>query len=248
MTAADIVIVMLGALAGGFVNGLAGFGTALFALGFWLQVMPPVQAVSVVLVMSVASGVQGLWVVRRSIAAEPARLMRFLLPGLLGIPLGIRVLHFVDPSVLKLTIATIMLLYGILFLARRGLPPVRGRFYGVDVVVGFLGGVLGGAASLSGALPTMWGALRPWSKGETRAVLQAFNVAILGSSAVVLAFQGVYDPATLTRIAVAVPVSILAARIGIAVFHRLGDRQFRTLIVALMFLSGLGLMARELLA
>ena len=34
-------LLLLGALAGGFVSGLAGFGTALMALGIWLYVLPP---------------------------------------------------------------------------------------------------------------------------------------------------------------------------------------------------------------
>ena len=49
-----------GSAAGGFVNGMAGFGTALFALGFWLQILPPTQAVSLVVIMSVVSGLQGV--------------------------------------------------------------------------------------------------------------------------------------------------------------------------------------------
>jgi uncharacterized membrane protein YfcA len=40
-----LVLLVLGALAGGFVSGLAGFGTALMALGIWLYVVPPSIAV-----------------------------------------------------------------------------------------------------------------------------------------------------------------------------------------------------------
>ena len=45
----DMVIICLiaGGFAGGFVNGLAGFGTALFALGWFLQVLPPREASAV---------------------------------------------------------------------------------------------------------------------------------------------------------------------------------------------------------
>ena len=41
-------LLLLGALAGGFVSGLAGFGTALMALGIWLYVLPPSLAVPLV--------------------------------------------------------------------------------------------------------------------------------------------------------------------------------------------------------
>ena len=44
-----------GALAGGFVSGLAGFGTALMALGIWLYVLPPSLAVPLVLICSVVA-------------------------------------------------------------------------------------------------------------------------------------------------------------------------------------------------
>ena len=45
MDAAAIFLLLVGALAGGFVTGLAGFGTAMMALGIWLHVLPPSIAV-----------------------------------------------------------------------------------------------------------------------------------------------------------------------------------------------------------
>jgi len=44
------VVVVLGALCGGFVTGLAGFGTGLTALGFWLHVVNPSVAAALVAV------------------------------------------------------------------------------------------------------------------------------------------------------------------------------------------------------
>ena len=41
LDAATYAILLAGALAGGFVSGLAGFGTALMALGIWLYILPP---------------------------------------------------------------------------------------------------------------------------------------------------------------------------------------------------------------
>ena len=45
LNTATYVILLAGALAGGFVSGLTGFGTALMALGIWLYVMPAAIAV-----------------------------------------------------------------------------------------------------------------------------------------------------------------------------------------------------------
>jgi hypothetical protein len=52
------LLLLLGAFAGGFVSGLAGFGTGLTALGIWLQVVDPVLAAPLVVICSVVS--QGL--------------------------------------------------------------------------------------------------------------------------------------------------------------------------------------------
>ncbi|MDD8023099.1 MAG: sulfite exporter TauE/SafE family protein [Paracoccaceae bacterium] len=235
-----------GAVAGGFINGLAGFGTALFALGFWLQILPARQAVAIVIVMSVASGLQGAWAVRHSIAAQPGRLMIFLLPALIGVPLGVQMLSFVSAGQLKLVIAAFLILFGGFFSLRRSLPKITRPLPVIDALVGFSGGLLGGAASLSGALPTMWCAMRPWTKQETRAVLQPFNIVILGLTLGLLALRGVYDRETLVLIALALPLTLLSAQLGLWVFHRLDDLTFRRALIGLMFLSGAILALREL--
>jgi len=247
MNGDDLILLILGAIAGGFINGLAGFGTALFALGFFLNFMRPVEAVAVVVVLSVVSGLQGVWLVRREILEHRIRLSRFLIPAFVGIPFGVAALTLLDAGVLKLSIAGFLILYGGYFSLRRTLPQMDKPTHVADAVVGFLGGFLGGAASLSGALPTMWCSLKPWPKAVTRAILQPFNVAVLGVTAVLLWARGVYTPDVLTMAAIALPVAILSARVGIYVFGRLSDDMFRRLLIGLTFVSGAIIALRELL-
>jgi hypothetical protein len=246
MTSDFYALLIAGAAAGGFINGLAGFGTAMFALGVWLQIMPPLQAVSIVVVMSVVSGLQGVWIVRHSLCDHPRRLARFLLPGLVGIPFGLAALSVIDPKALKITVAAIMGFYGGFFTLRHTLPRFERPTPIWDGIVGFLGGILGGAASLSGALPTMWCSLRPWSKSQTRAVLQPYNIVILSLTAGALAFRGAYTWEVIKLIAVALPVALIFAQLGIALFKRLNDDQFRRLLIGLMFVGGVALMLKEL--
>ena len=60
MDFATYAILLAGALAGGFVSGLAGFGTALMALGIWLYILPPAVAVPLVLICSISSQISTL--------------------------------------------------------------------------------------------------------------------------------------------------------------------------------------------
>lgn len=245
MSAETITFLLLGAAAGGFINGLAGTGTALFALGFYLVVLPPVSAVAIVGLMAILAGLQGLWLVRSEILSKPARFARFVIPGLIGIPLGLTLLHLVDAQTLRIGIAVLLIIYGGYFSFRTGLPALTRRTPVLDGICGFVGGVLGGAASVSGAIPAMWLSLRPWPKAETRAVLQPYNVIILSTTVTTLAVKGAFDRPTISALLVTVPAGLVAAQIGITVFKRLGDNAFRRLLIILTLLMGLGIVASE---
>ncbi len=247
MTFETVSYLILGAAAGGFINGLAGTGTALFALGFYLVVLPPVTSVAIVALMSVLAGLQGLWIVRADILAQPRRLLRFLVPGLIGVPLGLALLNQIDAGTLRIGVAAFLILYGGYFGFRATLPAFERRTPWLDSGVGLTGGILGGAAAVSGAIPAMWLSLRPWTKSETRAVLQPFNVVILSTTIFLLFIKGAYDGTAVKALLVTVPCGLIAAQIGIMVFRRLSDTGFRRLLILLTLLVGLGVMASEVL-
>ncbi len=247
MTGYYILMLVCGAAAGGFLSGLAGFGTALFALGFWLQVMTPTEAVSLTVFMAVVSGVPGVWMIKDVMIEYRVRLARFLVPAIVGIPLGVVSLQYIDAGLLKLVVAGFLILYGGFFTVRKNLPTLSQPTPITDGIIGFIGGILGGSTGLSGALPTMWCAMRPWPKEQTRAVTQPYNTFALAVAVLLFIIQGVYDADGLLRIAIAFPVTILFAYIGMFIFRRLSDNQFRRLLIALMLLAGLILSARELL-
>ncbi|MEZ5934179.1 MAG: sulfite exporter TauE/SafE family protein [Alphaproteobacteria bacterium] len=238
-----VLYIAAGAAFAGFVNGLAGFGTSLFALGWWLQVLDPTDAVAVSLVISVLTGVQGVWIVRHAI--EPRRLGLYLIPAFVGIPIGLSLLDRIQAEPLKLLIACFLLGYGAFFAFRRNLPTVERETPVADALLGFTGGLLGALAGLSGALPTVWLSLRDWPKAKTRAILQPFNTLVLGIAAVLLAIKGAYDSNVLFALLIATPVSLASAQVGIMVFRRINDAAFRRLLIVLMLVSGMVLLWRS---
>jgi uncharacterized membrane protein YfcA len=244
MNVETILFLSAGAALGGFANGLAGFGTALFVLGFWLQVLTPFQAVAVTVAIAMATGIKGMWIVRHDIFNNPRRLARFLIPALVGIPAGLWALQWIEPDLLKLVVAGLLLIYGTFFLLKRNLPSFNHPTPVIDSGIGLAAGVLGGLAGLSGVLPAMWCALRGWPKGETRAVLQPFNFVVLTITFVILASKGAYTGPTILAFGVALAVALPASLFGIWVFKHLTDIQFRKLLIGMMFLSGAGLMGQ----
>lgn len=247
MTSDVALFLVLGAAAGGFINGLSGTGTALFALGFYLVILPPETSVAIVAFMSIIVGIQGLWIVRASIFDRKDRLLRFVLPGLAGVPLGLALLDLVDAGTLRIGVAAFLILYGAYFGFRAALPSFERRTPVIDVVIGFLGGLLGGAAGMSGALPSMWLSVRPWTKSETRAVLQPFNMVMLSTTVTLLFFKGAYTDTALKALAVTIPCGLIAAQLGIFVFRRLSDTGFRRLLILLTLAMGVGVLLSEVM-
>ena len=183
--------------------------------------------------------------VRYAIRANPKRPIRFIIPGLIGIPLGLALLAVLNAGTLRLGIAILLIVYGGYFSVRKALPAFSRSTPYVDNLIGFIGGVLGGAAGISGAIPAMWLSMRAWPKAEIRAIMQSFNMVILLATVILLFFKGAYDATALTALMITVPCGLIAAQIGIFVFRRLNDDVFRRLLIGLTFLMGIGVLISE---
>ena len=208
----------------------------LIALGFWLYVIDPVPAVIAVLACSVAAQaatIRAIWHI-----IEPRRVLPFIVPGLFGIPIGLMLLGTVPVSTFKSVMGLVLVVFATLMLLVR--RPLGFKWGGriADGVLGFVGGVLGGFAGLSGSLPTIWAVLRGWGKDEKRSVFQAYNFSILGVSLIGSIIAGRADKESLVVLAAALPGAFIGARLGIRMFARLSDRRFTDVILALMIVSG----------
>jgi uncharacterized protein len=239
MNAGAYAPLFVGALAGGFVSGLAGFGTALMALGIWLYLMPPSLAVPLVLVCSVIGQPSTLPSMWRTF--DLSLIWPFLIGGLAGVPLGTMLIAHADPQHFKLTAGVFLLVFPVALYFQR--TPMALRFGGklADGAIGFAGGILGGLAGLSGPLPILWASVRGWGKDERRGIFQIFNWTVLAAALCVQMASGLVDRQVIWLALLALPGTILGAWLGARVYHALSDRNSRDVVLALLFLSGLGL-------
>lgn len=239
MTAASYSLLFLGALAGGFVSGLAGFGTALMALGIWLYVLPPSMAVPLVLVCSVIAQTSTLPSIWKTL--DFRLIWPFLIGGLAGVPLGTLLIAHADPDVFKLTIGVFLLVFPVALYFQ--CAPMAIRFGGkwADGAVGFAGGILGGLAGLSGPLPILWASIRGWGKEERRGIFQIFNWTVLAAALCIQIASGLVKPELIWLVLCAFPGTLAGAWLGTRIYHALSDRNFTDVVLALLFLSGIGL-------
>lgn len=243
----DIALLLLGALLGGFTNGLTGFGTALTAVPVWIQIMPPPMAGA----LGAAAGVTGQIQTMHHIwhAIEWRRVATFIIPGLIGVPVGTWLLPMIDIRQFKLGVGLVLVVYcGFQLLsarlARTGISSSGGRL--ADIAVGFGGGVMSGLAGLSGPLPIIWATFKPWSRDEKRALFQTFNFTILLTTVISSAIAGLLPPAFWISLLLCVPATFIGVRLGTIVYRRLDDRRFDRVVVALLLAVGLSLIISNL--
>jgi hypothetical protein len=233
------VLLFVGAFAGGFVSGLAGFGTALMALGIWLYVLPPSLAVPLILICSVVAQTSTLPTMWRSF--DFRLVFPFIVGGLAGVPVGTMLIAHADPKVFKLGIGLFLIVFPAVLYFNRA--PMAIRFGGkwADAGIGFAGGILGSLAGMSGPLPILWASVRGWGKDERRGVFQIFNWTILLAALCVQAASGIIELKVLWLALLAFPGTILGAFLGARVYHALSDRNFGDLVLGLLMMSGAGL-------
>src|ERR1700754_109071 len=235
MQASAYALLFARALAGGFVSGLAGFGTALMALGLWLYVLPPTVAVSLTLICSVIGQTATLPSMWRSF--DLALVWPFVIGGLLGVPIGTMLIAHADPGVFKLTVGVFLLVFPVaLYFCKPMAFNIGGR--PADAAIGFAGGILGGLAGLSGPLPILWASIRGWGKGERRGIFQMFNWTVLFAALCLQAADGHVGRDVLWLAALALPGTIIGTWLGARLYHALDDRNFRDVVLGLLFLSG----------
>jgi hypothetical protein len=236
MGAEQIVFVLVGALAGGIVNGMTGFGTAITALGIWLYVLPPIDASSLAIICSTVSQFQTLPMIWRTIRWDYA--LPLVIPGLIGVPIGTLLLPHIDPRLFKLGIGAFLVVYSAYVLTRRSAIKVAWGGRAADAAVGFGGGILGGLTALSGVLPVVLTDVRGWTKEQRRGVVQIFNVTILSFALVSHAFTGLLTRQVGIDAAIALAATIGGAWLGAYMYWQLADRGYQLAVMVLLMVSG----------
>jgi uncharacterized protein len=158
----------------GLVRGFSGFGSGLVFMPVAGAVLPPAQAVAVLVVMDMLGPMVNLpGALRTGSPSEIGRLALGLLPGL---PVGVAALLWVDPTVFRWGVSLLAL--GTVAVLVSGWRWHRGRGRATTVAAGFLSGLVGGATALPGPPVILYYMASPLPVAQVRANLTMFLVMV----------------------------------------------------------------------
>jgi uncharacterized membrane protein YfcA len=186
--------------------------------------------------------VQGISVWKLRHALRWSRLWPFLIGAAFGVPLGVAVLGWAQPDLVRVLVGVLLVVYGAYSLARPAMKPVKRGGAAADAGVGFLNGILGGLTGLAGILTTVWCGIRGWPKDEQRAVFQPTGVAIFAGTALWLGGTASIDRDTIHLFVIGLPALLLGTWAGLKVYSRLDEATFRRIVLVLLLLSGIALL------
>ena len=230
-------------LLAGFVRAISGFGFALIATPLLLFVLDPKSVVVINIIIGFPIGLLLLFHTRQHIDVK--RVLLMCGGGILGVPIGAYLLSNLDPSMIKLIIAILIVPFSIVLLLGHSHQFKRDSL-GCGIS-GFAGGLLGSSTSLSGPPVVLFllnqGLVKERFVGTLTAYFLFMGVASVGA----FSSLGMVTIDLLIKVAMLSPTSILGFYIGIKVLPKINAILFRRIAASIVSIAALVIMVTFLL-
>jgi uncharacterized membrane protein YfcA len=235
-------LMALGVFAGAVVSGFTGFAFSAVAGAVLLHMLPPAEAVPLMMICSVL--VQSICLVSLRRHVQWRASLPLVAGGLLGLPLALYVLLHADPVVFRIGFGAFLAAYACYMLLRprfRGAAPGEARAPGPvqQAAIGFGGGLVGGVTAMPGAVPTIWCDVRGIGKDLQRGMVQPYITVMQIAALALLLLQRSLPEALIDDLLVSAPPLAAGALLGLALFGKVSDALFRRVLLSVLLLSGL---------
>jgi uncharacterized protein len=231
------------ALAGGFVSGFSGFAMGLVVSGVWLHIITPMQTATLIAGYGLLTQGYGIYKLRHALDLRKA--WPLALGTIIGVPIGVSILAYLNPAYLRFGVGVVLVLYTIYGLARPVFAPMK-IGTGADIAIGISNGLLGGLTGLGGVISTISCQWRGWPKDLQRAVFQPVLLVAFVVISISQAIAGSVTRNTLALYALGVPFMVAGLWSGFKLFGKIDDETFRKTMLVLLLFAGLSLMAQAL--
>ena len=242
LSAMDLLGAAAATFLAGFIRAYAGFGMALAGVPLLARFMPPSQAVPLVLILEMFSGLQLVPTSYHEVDWPALRLL--LIAALVTTPVGVWLLAVVPEDTMRLALS-VMVLVAAAVLATGWRAPGSG---GPKMAMGLgaIAGVLNGSSAMCGPPVLFYFLARGTPAASTRASMLMFFL-IAGFLALVASvIGGLVGADAVVITAVCLPALTAATAIGRRLFRRSRDGTYRSVAIGLLAAIGVATFVRTL--
>jgi uncharacterized membrane protein YfcA len=234
----------------GLMSGLSGFGFSGIAAVVLLYV-PKIPGVPLLQTMSLLNQLTSVFQILEDM---PRTWKQFwagtgpcMVGGFVGVPLGLWLLIHLPQKKLNVVFGVFLVLYSLYIM----LKPASFHFHGHGfdgpigaATAGFTGGAVGGFTGFPGSMPAVWAGLGNLPKAMTRAIVQPFVIVSQLYTISILAVRHpeYYGHTYWVLLGLTLPVALTGTTLGVALYHRINDVNFRRVCAILLGVSGAALL------
>lgn len=240
--AADGTPAMVAVFGASLISSTVGFAFSGLCGAVLFHVVPsPSRAVEIMLVCSVANQAMMTWSMRNHIVWPIVA--RYASGGLVGVLAGIGIVTLMTSSTHVLLAGYSLICYGTFTLLVRTprLPDLPPMF---DIFVGLLSGFFGGALAFPSVLVVIWTGCKGMDRQMQRAIYQPFILLmqLVAISALLTVTQfHPEDPHFAVTDLFYMPVALVGTAIGLRIFSRATEGQFKAAVSSMLIVSGAAL-------
>ena len=164
--------------------------------------------------------------------------------GGLGVPIGVAILKFAEPNIIRIGIATLIILLAALsFKEFQGeIPYARA----LGIVAGFVVGVTLAAFAVGGPLIVLFLLARNLQRQSVRGAMAFFLLVISVVGLAFYAFAGLYTAERLTLIAIVLVPAFIGFGLGGLLIRHMNERIFRYVVLGIIAMSSMAVLLPEI--
>jgi uncharacterized membrane protein YfcA len=231
------LILIAGVFAGAVVSGLVGFAFSAVAGAILLHVLPPTEAVPLMMACSIVTQAMSLVALRGTVQWRGSPLL--IVGGALGILPALYLLHHIDARTFRIGFGAFLVAYAAYMLLRPAMTCVRDAPSRLrHAVVGFGGGLVGGLTAMPGALPVIWCDLRGMSKDQQRGFVQPYITTMQVLALTLMLSRNGLSTQALMNLTFSLPALVAGTALGILMFGRINDAVFRHIMLVVLLAAG----------
>lgn len=225
-------------IAGGFLQGLTGFGAALIAMPLLCLFIDVKTAVPLCVLNSIT--ITTNLITKLNSYIDYKKVLPLCLSAIPGIYVGTALLREINSNILSISLGISLIACSIFNLTINPRPRPLPIFWAY--IAGFLSGTIGSAFSTGGPPTIIYTTLNNWPKNQIKATLTAFFIFNSLVTATVHALTGLITTSVLHLFAASCPSVLIGAACGSFLYNRVPRKTYVRIVFCFLVLTGVTLL------